>query len=151
MKTLCDKKENLALIHYGAVAYDPAQFKPIKDEHWIKPRGGLWTSPVDSTWSWRHWCETEDYLTGSLTKCFTVSFSGNVLVIDCLKDLDKLPWIDSLNFPLFECLEYMGVQAIHLTVRGQEETRHSRPRNLYGWDCESVLVMDPDAIHPIEI
>jgi len=32
--------------------------------------------------------------------------------------------------------------AIHLTDRGQWATRMTHPKNLYGWDCESVLILN---------
>jgi hypothetical protein len=38
------------------------------------------------------------------------------------------------------------VDAIHLTERGEHETRLSQPYSLYGWDCECVLIMNPKGI-----
>lgn len=35
--------------------------------------------------------------------------------------------------------------AIKLTDKGQVETRFSR-NNLYGWDCESMVILNPDII-----
>ena len=36
--------------------------------------------------------------------------------------------------------------AIFLTEKGQRETRFTHPKNLYGWDCESVLILNSNII-----
>lgn len=143
------RQSSFCLRHYGADRYDPAKFIPVSDRQFIKPNGGLWTSPVDSAYGWRHWCEAESF--GDLTKYFDIGFKGRVLIIDSEADLDKLPWCEPSEhwrFPIFEPLTFMGVDAIHLTERGQEETRWSHPRSLCGWDCETVLVMNADCLLP---
>ena len=52
-----------------------------------------------------------------------------------------------MKFPDFEkvALEF---DAIHLTTRGMMETRFTpfETPDLYGWDCESVLVLNRDVI-----
>ena len=137
----------MILRHFGADEYKPELFKPIKDSHFVKPRGGLWTSPVGSNYGWKEWCEAEEF--GDVTTWFDVEFVGTLLVIDSLNDAKtKLSWCEprpGWSFPLFEVLVVCGFDAIHLTERGQHETRFSRP-SLYGWDCESVLIMNPETI-----
>ena len=135
----------LELIHYGANKYFPEKVTSIRDDHWIKPKGGLWTSPVNSGYGWRHWCEDNEFNASLLKKSFQLRFEGCLLTIDSVQDLEKLPWIDlsyGRCFPLWEAIEFCGVDAIHLTERGEQETRFSSPHNLYGWDCETVLVMN---------
>jgi len=142
----------LRLLHYGASQYDPNKFAPISDVPFRnKPKGGLWTSPVDSEYGWRDWCEAESW--GDLTKSFEVEFTGAVYVIDSMQDMNELPWIecDGHSFISFQALCAMGFtyDAIHLTEKGQSDTRFTYPRSLYGWDCETVLVMNPDSIQAI--
>ena len=50
-----------AIVHFGATKYNPELVQPIKNENWAKPKGGLWTSPVNSEWGWKHWCEAESF------------------------------------------------------------------------------------------
>jgi hypothetical protein len=145
------------LIHHGTDRFNPDLFRPISNRGWIKPNGGLWTSPINSEWGWMDWCESEEFNTEMLARHVRLKFTGNTLTIDTVEDLELLPWIgiwdqDILKGIDFEFLCYSsGVQAIHLTVRGQEETRFSHPRSLYGWDCESVLVMDPACLTVVEL
>lgn len=136
--------KHFALIHYGSSSYDSNKFNPICDIPFrTKPAGGLWTSPVNSKWGWRDWSESEDY--GDLSSNFLIDFYGSVFVIDSYEDMLLLPWIEqSTHFVSFEGLfEY---DAIHLTEKGQEDTRLTHPKSLYGWDCETVLIMNPDSI-----
>lgn len=139
-------------IHYGSSAYDPSKFKPICDRHWIKPDGGLWGSPVSSDHSWMSWCESEEFHMEQLKQSFQFTFKGSLFVINSEEDMNRLPWIEPGSmmgycFVSFEALEACGFDGVHLTDKGERETRWTRPRNLYGWDCESVLVMNKDSIH----
>lgn len=65
----------------------------------VKPRGGMWTSPVKSKFGWDKWCECEHY--GCIDKSTKVEMvidvgendeNKNLIVIDGKKDLDKLIW-----------------------------------------------------------
>lgn len=82
----------MKLIHYGSCRYDPKKFKPVKNPENYglsnKPKGGtgLWTSPVDSEWGWKQWCEAAEF--GRLTTRFTIELSkyAKVLTIDTEQD-----------------------------------------------------------------
>lgn len=149
------QKMSLHLIHYGSDAFSFSKFKPVIDETyqgWIKPKGGLWTSPVDSKFGWKQWCKAEDFPI-DLDHSFELQLDGNVIVIDKESDLDKLCWRDISQWSKYsffwEPLVNEGVDAVYLTEEGQWKTRFSSPKSLYGWDCESVLVMNPKCIMPI--
>jgi hypothetical protein len=144
----------LHLVHYGDSEYRPHSFRPISDEPFSKkPRGGLWTSPVNSEFGWKDWCEAEGY--SDLEESFYLEFRGSLLVIDSVEDLKKLPWIESVGYGahsvVFQCFCVGGFtyDAIHLTKKGLEETAFSKPFSLYGWDCECVLILNPDSIFPL--
>lgn len=140
--------QNLILRHccHSPQPFDRSLFDPIQDYGWIKPKGGLWTSPVDSAWGWRDWCESEAF--GDCSHHFDLEFAGTVLTIDSVAELTDMEWTKTthISTPQFEKLMAKGIDAIHLTVRGQEETRFSYPYHLYGWDCETVLVMNVDSV-----
>ena len=133
------------LRHYGASKYRRELFKPIENrKRWCKPLGGLWTSPIDSKYGWVDWTEEEDY--GCTDEFFDLVFDGTVFVIDGVKDMLLLPWEAPEGGVLFD---QMTCDAVHLTVEGERQTRYTRPYNLYGWDCETVLILNPDSITQI--
>lgn len=144
--------DSLVLVHFGASKFQPELLrKPINE--WVKPRGGLWTSPVGSDYGWEKWCRSEGFRIESLNECFFLKFKSNskIAIIDSLDDLLKLPRFNRgegfygrvyLDFEIIS----NKFDAIWLTVKGQSETRFSSPMNLYGWDCESILVFNPESI-----
>jgi len=140
----------LDLITYGlGDKLDLGKFQPIKNRDRKKPVGGLWASPVGSGFGWKDWCEAESY--GNLDSFFEFQFEGRVLVIDKLADLGLLAWTTKSGYSSYHTIDFefmvsQGWQAILLTERGQNETRFSHPLDLYGWDCECVLVMDAAGI-----
>ena len=142
-----NKHMELELITYGCGAFDLKKFQPIKSTQWVKPYGGLWASPVNSNYGWKNWCLENSF--GSLDSHFIFNYVGNILIIDSHDDLNELPYMNinglDLECPNFEKLATM-YDAILLTEIGQQKTRLSIPRHLYGWDCESVLIMNPNGI-----
>lgn len=145
----------MILIHYGATEYKPELVKPIKNRLFVKPHGGLWTSPVDSKWGWKDWCESENYSNPREENSFRIELrpEAKILIIDSLSDLKKLPMVESglRSFPLYPDYERLalGYDAIHLTEKGQADTNLSYPLSLYGWDCESVLIFTPTVINEL--
>lgn len=147
---------NTIFIHYGADAFDSDKFYPIKNS-WVKPSGGLWASPKTSDRGWEYFCRIEDYKPESLNKSFEFKIKKNsrVCVIDSLFDLHRLPSYDTEGlYPRkyldFEKLE-IDYDAIWLTWNGQCETRMPPEIlgcqfDLYGWDVETLLVMNKDII-----
>lgn len=125
--------------------------QPIKND-FVKPKGGLWASPIKTRYGWKEWCKQENF--GKLSSNFTFIFQGQILKIDSEKDLNDFLWKekdknipDLFNYiPDFETMNLNGIDAIWLTEEGQWKTHLSLPKNLYGWDCECVLIMNPSGI-----
>ena len=135
----------LNLITYGkGKKFISSKFTPIENiPFFVKPKGGLWASPVNAAWGWREWCKIEEF--GDISNNFTFVFDGNVFVIDSISSAASMPWIDHDKSIDFEKMLELGYDAIYLTEKGQKETRFSTP-SLYGWDCECVLIMNPECI-----
>lgn len=137
--------KEMRLISYGNGTYCRDLFDPISDREWTKPSGGLWASPVASEWGWKEWAESESF--GDLSNFFELEFRGNVFEVDSEADMMELPWIDSFARAIsFQAIEACGYDAVHLTEKGERNTRWTSPKSLYGWDCETVLIMNPDSI-----
>lgn len=139
-------------IHYGHDKFDKDLFVPVKNIGFVKPVGGLWASPLYSNHSWRDWCLRENFRTEiyfNIYFTFTVNKDAKVYTIDSLNHLRLLSnYFDSMsnrNILDFELIakEY---DAIWLTEEGEIATRYTRPLTLYGWDCESLLVLNPNVI-----
>ena len=145
--------KTMTLIHYGCPHWVPSHFVfPENLPAFVKPKGGLWASPVDSNYGWKEWCQQEEFHTGSLKHWFVFEFTGRIMTINTETDLKKMcfrsvidiPYLQ-MQFPDFEELA-KKTDAIYLTETGQWKTRLLMGPNLYGWDCECVLILNPAGV-----
>jgi len=144
--------KTIKCITYGCGnSFETEKFQPVKNRRGSlnKPTGGLWSSPHDSLHSWSR--ASTSMGIEDLKTSFNFIYSGNTLVIDSLKDLTKIKWTayrgwDFLKVPDFEDLISRGFDAIYLTDDGEIRTRFGQEYNLYGWDCETVFIMNKESI-----
>ena len=156
-------------ITYGLGNFDYDKFEPIKNCKFnIKPKGGLWCSPKNSQFGWKDWCEAEEFCKNNGLKNyfeFNLKDSSRIYKIDCFYDLTLIPYkiIDPIYSSLSFSQNFIDYEemakhydAIWLTAEGQWETRLPEMNglfdidghniNLYGWDCESLLILNKDII-----
>ena len=137
-------------IHYGHATFDPNMFKPIQNEQcWVKPKGGLWASPIDAKLGWKDWCEREEFRECIEENSFRFTLpEANIFVIDSVEKLKDLPTIsNSIGISISTLIDFekciaLGYDAIELNLSAD----YRLYLDLYGWDCDSILVMNPDKI-----
>jgi hypothetical protein len=136
----------LNLITYGCGQYDPARFSKVRNREHNKPYGGLWSSPVDAEYGWKQWCEDNEF--GDLSNHFTFQFTGNIFLINSLDDAKKMFWRRAESRKTYPDFARMSrhYDAIHISNNGVQETMFDLDYDLYGWDCESVLILNPSSI-----
>jgi len=161
---------NIKFVSYGLSEYNPDLFNSIKNtEYNIKPSGGLWTSPKNSDYGWIDFCRDENYFkSGGFRTGFEFQLKPNskVYIIDTFLDLIQVPY--KIKNPLYSSnisfhqnfIDYEEMSkeydAIWLTDNGEKDTRlpemyglfdfDGNTINLYGWDCESLLILRKDCI-----
>lgn len=144
------------IISFGKTELTEEKFIQPKND-WIKPIGGIWGSTYipDEVYSsdWERWCIEENFgYNWREAVIFTLKPDAKVYEIDSVQDLNNLARAYNVhgNGVLtrldFEAMVAAGIDAIHLTEKGQKETRFSRPYTLYGWDVESWLILNIHAI-----
>ncbi len=134
--------------------------RPIRPQRTLfqsKPRWALFTSPIGSSYSWKEWCEREDYHLGKYRIILDIDPS-NLLVINGPTDVrDHIPIVTRERPQLrhfdFYKLWRSGVTGIWLTELGEQNTRFppNHTYSLYGWDCETIAIMDTKIIWKWEI
>lgn len=152
-EAICNTYNATTYIHYGHKRFNKYLFVPVKNIYsWNKPMGGLWASPENAQFGWREWCEAEHF-----TRCrrdisfrFRLSVTANILHIRCVEDARGLPQqehtLSRLIYPDFEKLLENGVDAIELHLSHAPELY----KELYGWNCDCILIMNPDVVEAIE-
>ena len=138
-------------IHYGDDNFDINKFIPISSRsEATKPFGGFWGSRKNADFSWKEWCTEIDLKSKDLTKKiqFSLSNGAKILVINNIKLLDKLPQNEENHIvnKLFVTLDFEKLSkqydAIEVLISEDERLYEL----LYGWDCDSILVMNPNVI-----
>ena len=142
-------------IHYGHKKFDRSKFEPIKNDRISflinKPHGGLWASPLHG-FTWKRWCEAEQYKECSDDCCFRFKLlaSARIARIESRLDYEKLPkrpFNNPLFFePTFLSLDFEEISKHFDAIfyRRCEELHLLGPMN--SWDCDSLLVLNPDVV-----
>ncbi len=143
-------------VHYGSNRFERELFlMPMNRLDFVisKPFGGMWASNIESEYGWKDWCEDNEFRLDELQSNFrfTLSNEANVFHIKNAEDIRKLPLIDNpyamtihkvIDFE--KCIQ-LGIDAIELHL---SEDR-SLYFDLYGWDCDSILILNPHIIEPL--
>lgn len=138
----------MQLNYISSRPFNKSFFKPVRNntERIIKPEGGLWTSPVTSLNSWEAFsCESGIPSVNHHKQLLHLTPCAKIITVTSAHDLARLPFRrDKPNGVDWEILakEY---DAFWLTSEGMLDTILSDP-HLCGWDCETVLVMNPYCI-----
>ena len=146
-------------IHYGATQFDPLLSFPIKNEYcWVKPKGGLWASRKNATFGWKDWCAGEEFrdCTEDCSFEFVIEDENRIATVSTLQQLCRLPRIENSRLASsylidFEKCVRFGIDAIELCWYGEEFANVASGDlhfELYGWDCDSIVVLNPDIIIP---
>lgn len=141
-------ESNTVYIHYGDDTF--RKMNPIKNIVWFtKPHGGLWASRVGDPQGWKDWCETEEFRLNALGSYFLFTLKPEARVLelsheDQLKNLPKLKPYNK-NDMWSECI--LDFEKLAMEYDAVEVTNIGRLYYpLYGWDCNSILVMNPDIV-----
>lgn len=139
------KTDKDVYVHYGQ-PFDEQKFMPIKNGNFTKPRGGLWASRTDAKYGWKDWCKDEDFRECAESESFkfTLKDGTRILTINSCKDLESLPTREifrpttALDFEKltqdYDAVEVIISDDIQLCFE------------LYGWDCDSIVVMNKDCM-----
>jgi hypothetical protein len=130
------------------------QFDIVNKSSFNKPLGGLWTStyqPYGEYQSrWIEWCydnSQKDWV-GHDCALLEISQDAKIFKINEYQDLKNLYSLYPLNTGAtgYKHINFEKMKPdwdiIWLTDFGQVDTRNSSVLNLYGWDCESSLMLN---------
>ena len=151
---------NKEYIHYGHTNFDKALFTPISNNPTRnKPGGGLWASPKDAAKGWEQWNISEGFSVCRKENSFsfTLSEEANVIHIKSMDDISLLPLQDSDISKVMKrigilCIDYealidAGYDAVELHI---SEGAPGLVNALYGWDCDSIVILNPEIVVPLE-
>lgn len=143
-------------IHYGCDRFDINKFEPIKNQEWAspKPAGGFWASTLDTPRNWKNWCEDENFFLDKLKTSFTFELTPDARVFHLYRSdqLEQLPEYNSIFKSTWYCIDFEKAMEdwdaieLHLSDEIFDDFLESLYFRLYGWDCDSILIMNPGII-----
>ena len=151
---------NKIYIHYGSDKFDPTLFEePEYDSDFdFKPnKGGLWASEDtdrDGYWSWKDWCEAEDFCTGDLETYFRFTLADHqkpfIIKDDSIIETKYCGFCHPHNIHQLSRL-HLNLDELkrdgytHIEFYENSWTHWA----FYSWDCDCIFVLDPTVIIPI--
>ena len=138
-------------IHYGHKHFDINLFCPISNrEIFTKPFGGLWASRADAKYGWKEWNDDEQFreCNEENSFIFQLSDTARILTINSSDDLKKLTKTYR-GFFVPCCLDFEQLSQKYDAIEVNISSDRRLYWDLYGWDCDSILVMNPEVIREI--
>ena len=143
---------NEIYIHYGHKSFDNKLFDEIKNERaWVKPIGGLWASNINAKYGWRDWCEEQRFRECSIDNSFKFKLKedSRILKIDNSDILKKLPIVNAPFRTSWINLDFEKIKEEYDTIEVLISEDERLYWDLYGWDCDSLLVLNKEVIEQI--
>ena len=142
-------------VHYGHKKFYKEMCGPIENiQLFTKPRGGFWASRIDAEFGWKDWCIDQEFrdIDENDAFRFRLKDDAKVLYINNINILSTLPMAqNTLSLPginIFLDFEKLSKEydAIEVNISECRDLYYS----LYGWDCDSILIMNPDIIEEVK-
>lgn len=155
-------KNRPVYVHYGHKKFDKALFESIKNRaHFIKPSGGFWASRTDAKYGWKEWNESSEFVNcdDNFKISFFLSDNARVLEIHNVEDAKKMKKTHEIKDELSEMFNVSFLQTIDFEKMKENYdavelfiSDDSKLYNeLYGWDCDSILILNPDVVEEIDL
>ncbi len=126
-------------------------FRPIKNSGTNKPLGGLWASPIDANRGWKDWAKAEDFCVCDENNSFTFTLAptARVLLVKNPDDfLSKVvPYAGTFLSESAWNVDFLAIareyDAVEVAINGFTYNA------MYGWDCDSIVILNPDIVVPV--
>ena len=138
-------------IHYGHKEFNPAMFVGITNRtlH-TKPNGGLWASDIDARYGWKDWCKENDFCECRTNNSFVFGLApdAKILTINSVKELEKLPILKDETYiaSIWCSLDFEQISKDYDAMEVNISNDPALYYKLYGWDCDSIVVMNPSVV-----
>ncbi len=145
-------EEKTIYIHYGDSSFRPELVGPNHNNNWHnKPLNALWASPKNAERSWKNWCLEESFRLDDLREWFEFTLKDDVKIF-CIRSSDDEKGLPTINTGLlflriydWDRLKESGYDAVEISLSDCWGLYDA----MYGWDCDSIAILNPNAIDKI--
>ena len=153
--------KNNIYIHYGSDSFDKFKFKPIKNRRfWVKPEGGLWASNIESKYGWKQWMDdnrifNDEYFDRYEDGMFKFKLQENSKILK-INNSDKLnnlfkEFEMKESYHTWKTLDFEKLSNYYDGIEVDISNDRRLYFDLYGWDCDSILIFNPDIIKELKL
>lgn len=147
---ICDR----IFIHYGHNKFSDYLWEEVQNVKFCKPYGGLWASDINAKFGWKDWNKEEQYM-----KCdennsfkFKLKSKSKIYSVNSLEDLNKLPLDTTISQEIHKisyCLDFEKIKQTYDAIEVNISNDNRLYWRLYGWDCDSILILNKKCIEVI--
>ena len=147
---ICDR----IFIHYGHNKFSDYLWEEVQNVKFCKPYGGLWASDINAKFGWKDWNKEEQYM-----KCddnnsfkFKLKSKSKIYSVNSLEDLNKLPLDMTISQEIHKisyCLDFEKIKQTYDAIEVNISNDKRLYWRLYGWDCDSILILNKKCIEVI--
>ena len=137
----------------GNGSFSKENFRPVQNSSvfWVKPKGGLWSSPENAPYGWEDWAKDNNFSCNLDEEFrFRLSAGAKVLEITNARQLDDLPKLEHNNKYSWVALDFEALARKYDAMLVMISNDQQLYWDLYGWDCDTLLVFNPDVIRIID-
>lgn len=141
-------------VHYGHKTFDKRLFANISNcLLGVKPEGGFWASNVNAKFDWEDWLKLNEHqeIVDGDKFIFTLSEEAKILRINSIEDLEELPQIKYKFIPSWTMLDFEKLATMYDAIEINISNDPKLYFTLYTWDCDSILIMNPDIIQQVNL
>lgn len=150
-------------IHYGHPKFDHNAFDPIRNGNFeTKPYGGLWASDVNADYGWKQYCVEMGLIFTNFNDSFkfTLRENARLLTVKSDDDLTKIKTTSTHEQPIINTglglceiprivIDFEKLASEYDAIECYISKNRDLYYTLYGWDCDSILIMNKDIVIPI--
>jgi hypothetical protein len=144
-------------VHFGSSRLDRQLFEEISNISYcggLKPFGGLWGSN-ENGYGWSEWCHDNEFNVDKLEVSFKFKIQEGSRVLNVLNDELKQYSMCQIDFPfnrtpILNHIDWEKVKSDYDAVYIAAGSNNNLYHRYYGWDCDSILVLNFDAVEEVE-
>ena len=145
---------NRIFIHYGHTKFDDNLWEEIINMKFCKPYGGLWASDINAKFGWKNWNEISQFRKCDEKKSFKFKLKSNtrLLSINTMEELERVPLDPTVPVEvktIFYALDFENIKENYDAIEVNISNDKSLYWALYGWDCDTLLVLNKKCIELI--
>lgn len=142
-------------ITYGITHFDKRKFYGACASANNKPDGGFWTAPAGRIYGWYKWCVENEFKIEDLKQRAHMWVTGHGLVINGRVDFEHYVNCGYISYNVYGDLTLDWTTIRHrgeydfvwVTERALDECYNE----FYGWDVESIVVLNPKCVKNIQV